>query len=75
VSKLDRENIQALKEIRNLGKAIELATKTITKQEKIKRGAMYRFRELLISYPCAREVYYYGVIQRETRNDQKEKEN
>jgi len=45
MSKLDKENLQALREMRNLGKVIELATK---------------FEGLLLNYPQARHSYYYG---------------
>lgn len=64
MDKLDAENIQALRQIRNLGRIIELATKKIEEQREIRRDAKDRFKELLLSYPHARSTYYYGELNK-----------
>jgi len=60
MNKLDKENLQALREMRNLGRVIELATKKTEEQKKIRREAKERFEGLLLNYPQARHSYYYG---------------
>ena len=61
MNELDRENMQALREIRNLSRAIYYAAKVIREQQKIKRDAEDRFKGLLSNYPHARAIYYSGI--------------
>jgi len=63
MSGIDKENMQALREIRNAGRAIELATKRMIEQREIRREAKDKFAMLLMTYPHAREIYYYGKIR------------
>jgi hypothetical protein len=73
MGQLDSENIQVLKEIRNLGRIIVRATKTIGEQQEIRKDAKEEFQELLLSYPHARYVYYHGDIDDQEESQAKEK--
>lgn len=58
MNQLDKENMQALRRIRNLGRLMILAAEKIEEQKKVRKEARERFRGLLENYPQAREVYY-----------------
>lgn len=59
-------NSTAVREIHHLGVVIEHATKVIREQQEIRRKAKNRFRELLVSYPQAREICYEEAMDEAT---------